>query len=86
MVELEFEQVSSGTKGGLHKCDTRLTFLCFVNREPEAQDKGGTLQNWHSLAAGAEVSGPRKDRGRAEGHFLSVPSVAGKYFRDKWQP
>lgn len=72
MVELEFEQVSSGTNTGFPKCDTGLAFPCFVSREPEAQDRGATLQNWHSAAAGAEISGPRKDQGQAHCHTVAL--------------
>ena len=75
MVELEFEQVSSGTNIGFPKCDTGLAFPCFVSREPEAQDRGATLQNWHSAAAGAEISGPREDRGQAHCHTVALEVV-----------
>lgn len=54
------------------KCDAGLVSPCFVSRKTEARDRGGTLPSRHNPAAGAEVSGPREDRGRAQGHALYV--------------
>ena len=59
MVELEFEQVSSGTKGGLHKCDTRLA----GNLRPrvrEEHSKSGTAWQLGLRSQGPERTGDRQ--------------------------
>lgn len=59
MVELGFKQVSSGTKSGLYKPNTGSSFLAL-----QAGKLRPRMGKEHSqMAAGAEVSGPREDRG-----------------------
>lgn len=60
IVELEFKQVSSSTKRGLQKPDAGFSFLAL-----QAGKLRLRIGKEHSqMAAGAEVSGPREDRGR----------------------